>query len=132
MSTSTKTRTTVIAAALGCIALLGILGFRDPAIDPSIRYLAWKHGLVAIDLDRATSEMNLDVHRETLVIGKTRHQLDEQFGYTSSLEQATPYVRNCVLNSPNAKEEVIQIRQSDWVVVMQGRKAVQLLSVEGC
>lgn len=131
MTISTKKRITVLAISLGCVALLGVFT-RDPAVEPSIRYLAWKRGLIGIDLDRATDEMNLDVHREALVIGKTRQQLNEQFGYTSSVDQATPYVRSCVFNSPYSGSEVVQLRRSNWVVVMKGGRAAQLISVEGC
>jgi hypothetical protein len=131
MTISTKQVVIVLAIGLCCVALLVVFS-RDPAVDLSVRYLAWKHGLVRMDLDRATEEMNLDVHRETLVIGKTRQQLNQQFGYTSSLEQATPYVRSCVFNSPDYKSEIVQLRRSNWVVVMRGGRAAQLKSVEGC
>lgn len=132
MTIFTKKQIIVLAIGLGCVALLLGVFTRDPAVDPSIRYLAWKHGLIGMDLDRATGELNLDVHRETLIVGKTRQQLNEKFGFTNSLEEATPYVRSCVLNSPYGKSEVLQLRRSNWVVVMQGRRAAQLISVEGC
>jgi hypothetical protein len=77
MTISTKQLVIVLAIGLCCVAMLGVFS-RDPAVDLSVRYLAWKHGLVGMDLDQATEEMNLDVHRETLVIGKTRQQLNQQ------------------------------------------------------
>jgi hypothetical protein len=127
----TKKRTAIVVIGLACVAFLSVYT-RDPAVDPSIRYLAWKHGLIGMDLDRATGEMNLDVHRDSIVIGKTRQQLNEKFGYTNPLEQATPYVKNCLLNSSHADGDVVQLRRSDWVVLMQDGRAVQLISVEGC
>ena len=53
--------------------------------DPkNIKYVLWKNGLYGMNLDTAIGAMIDDASREKLVIGKTKVQVREKFGYLST------------------------------------------------
>ena len=53
--------------------------------DPkNIKYVLWKNDLYGMNLDTATGTMIGDGSREKLVIGKTKVQVREKFGYLST------------------------------------------------
>src|SRR6266481_3869356 len=62
--------------------------------DPkNIKYVLWKSGLYGMNLDTPTSTMIGDGSREKLVVGKTKVQLREKFGYLSKPADVSPYLR---------------------------------------
>ena len=92
-----------IAAALfvPCsFAFVGMWALAYPEPDPKIiKYILWKHGLYRMNLDTVSDTMIGDANREMLVLGKTKVELREQFGYLSTLSEASPYLRGCYENS---------------------------------
>ena len=105
---------------------------RGPTERTTVRYWAWKHGLVQMDLDRAVDEMVNDPGRDGLVVGKTEPQLRAKFGFTLPVEQASLYVQYCYKNSQYTKDQVFMLRHSNWMVLMRDNKAAQLIRVSGC
>jgi hypothetical protein len=97
-----------------------------------MRYWAWKHGLVQINLDRALDEMVSDPGRDSIILGKTKPELDAKFGFTIPLQQASTYVQYCFKNSQYSTSEAIILRQSNWMVLIQDHKAAKLIRVSGC
>lgn len=123
----------LLIVSLGIIVLVGAVFFRrDSTEATSVRYWAWKHGMVKMDLDRALNEMVNDPGRDSLVLGKTEPELKAEFGFTLPVEQASPYVQYCYNNSQYTKDEVFMLRRSNWMVLMRNGKAAQLLRVSGC
>ena len=123
----------LLAVALCGIVLAVIVFLRpDPIEETSVRYWAWKHGLVTMDLDRALDEMVNDTGRDSLVLGKTKQELDAKFGFTIQVEQASPYVQYCYKNSQYTKSHVVMLRHSNWMVLMRDGIAAELLRVSGC
>ena len=126
----------LLGAALLLFALLVVAGAWQvtyPSDDPkNIRYQLWKAGLPIVDLDRATGTMIGDAHRDELVVGKTRAQLEEKFGYVLTRDQVAPYLRGCIQTSPWKDRNVLFIRSSPWMVVFDGDKATDLVLVKGC
>jgi len=132
-----KTRWILLLSAL-VIAILAITFFLrrpDPIESTSLRYWAWRHGLVKMDSDRALEEMVYDPHRDDIVIGSTEPELIRKFGYVLPVEQASSYVQYCYNNYDNDAhrvDKVFMLRRSNWMVLMKGGKAVELLRVSGC
>jgi hypothetical protein len=101
--------------------------------DPkNIKYVLWKTGLYRMNLDLVTGTMIGDPGREKLVVGKTKSQLRERFGYLLPPAEASPYLRGCYQDSSWKNRDVQFIRKSPWMVVFDGDKASELILVKGC
>jgi len=123
----------LLAVALCGIVFVVMMFLRpDPIEATSVRYWAWKHGLVKMDLDRALDEMVNDPGRDSIVLGKTEAELRAKFEFTLPVEQASPYVQYCYKNSQYTKSQVVMLRHSNWMVLMRDGKAAELLRVSGC
>jgi len=73
-----------------------------------------------------------DTGRDSVVLGKTKSELDAEFGFTIPVEQADSYVQYCYKNSQYTKSKAIMLRQSHWMVLMRDGRAVELIRVSGC
>lgn len=102
--------------------------------------MRWKHGLSRnIGLDSAVAGMTHDTWSVKIVKGKSREQLDIQFGYVRTLDQVTSYLRQCYtlhdasgeLGVPARKKEVVFLRDSWWMVILDGGKVVDLVLCKG-
>lgn len=105
-----------------------------PDGDPkNIKYVFWKAGLYRMNLDMAADTMIGDGGgRDKLVVGKTREQLRNRFGYLLTPTDASQYLRGCYQNSGLKDSDVLFIRQSPWMVVFDGDKATSLVLIKGC
>jgi len=104
-----------------------------PDGDPkNIKYVLWKAGLYRINLDTAAGTMIGDGGRDKLVVGKTKDQLRNKFGYLLTPADASQYLRGCYQSSDWGRKEVLFIRQSPWMVVFDGDKATDLVLIKGC
>jgi hypothetical protein len=104
-----------------------------PPGDPkNLAYVMWKAGLVSIDLDRAADTMVGDSHRDELVVGKTKTQLEKKFGDLRSRDEVTSYLRECSQAPPWKDRNVLFIRRSLWMVVFDHDMATQLVLMKGC
>jgi hypothetical protein len=104
-----------------------------PDGDPkSIKYVLWKAGLYRMNLDTAADTMIGDGGSDRLVIGNTKAQLRNRFGYLLAPADAPQYLKGCYQNSGWKNKEVLFIRQSPWMVVFDGDKATQLVLIKGC
>lgn len=74
-----------------------------------------------------------DSNREGLVIGKSRSQLEQKFGYLTPIEKASPYDQSVwrSLSIDTRNNEVVVLRDSTWLVVFSNGRAVQLVLVKG-
>jgi len=122
------------AAAL-IITALGLAGWQLLIVGPGdprdLRYQAWKLGVYPLRIDDALDIMIRDPHRNSVVIGKTKDQLANRFGFVSSA-QGNSYVRYCFDNSPYRGKSVLFIRNSNWMVLMNDGIADGLLLAKGC
>ena len=101
--------------------------------DPkNIKYVLWKNGLYGMNLDTAIGAMIDDASREKLVVGKTRTQLRERFGYLSTPADVSPYLRGSYQDSAWKDRDALFIRKSPWMVILDGDKATQLVLIKGC
>lgn len=126
-----------VGVILSLCVFIGWLGTYPDAVDPkNLYYVLWKHGLnSSMNLDSALAAMSHDVWPVRRVQGLTREQLQSRFGYTRTLDEATPYLRGCY-SAPEAagqvetkgkKEDVVFLRDSPWMVVIKDEKAVDLI-----
>jgi hypothetical protein len=92
-----------------------------------------------MNLDHAVEAMIHDTWAVKLVKGKTKDQLTEQFGNIRTYNQARPYDQYCA-TSPEAVgqlgihpkgKEVVMLRDSDWLVILDNGKAVDLVLCKG-
>jgi hypothetical protein len=126
-------RTVILALALLFAVLMGWYFTYPSESDPkNIRYVLWKNGLYGMNLDGATGTMIGDVRRDDLVVGRTKGQLRERFGYLLIPADASPYLRGCYQSSSWKDRDVLFIRKSAWMVVFDGDKATELVLIKGC
>jgi hypothetical protein len=125
-----------LVVAVVSAALLAILGWQllypDPGDPKNIKYILWKAGILRIALSQATATMVGDGDRDSLVVGKTRVEIEHRFGPLITIEQATPYLTRCYQQSPWAGRAVSFIADSPWMVVFGGEKANELVLLKGC
>jgi len=101
--------------------------------DPkNIKYVLWKNGLYRMNVDTATGTMIGDGSRQKLVIGKTKVQLREKFGYLSTPADVSQYLRGCYQTSAWKDRDALFIRNSPWMVIFDGDKATELVLIKGC
>ena len=130
---------------LGVFLTLGFfetwMGLYPDNSDPkNIYYVLWKHGLNKnMDLDNAVGTMTHDTWAVTQVEGLTKEQLKSHFGAIHTVEEARPYLKLCYTNGQAVGErgtyadgkEVVFLRDSAWMVIMQQGKAVDLILCKG-
>lgn len=123
---------TGVFAVVFVFATAWVLTYPDG--DPkNIKYVFWKAGLYRMNLDMAVGTMIGDGGgRDKLVVGKTREQLRNRFGYLLRPADASQYLRGCYQNSAFKDSEVLFIRRSPWMVVFNGDKATRLVLIKGC
>jgi len=101
--------------------------------DPSgLKYVLWKHGLSKMDLDTATATMVGDANRDSIVLGRSRAQLQNRFGYLQTTSETSEYNRTCYQNSAWKSGNVAFIRRSPWLIVFDNDKATALVLMKGC
>jgi hypothetical protein len=124
----------VLMIVVGAVAIFfGGWSLAYPPPDPkSIQYVLWKADLYKLALPDATGAMVGDPHRDDLVLGKTRAQLEKRFGPLVPLADAPPYLRACYQDSDWKTRDVLFIANSEWMVVFDGGKAVDLVLMKGC
>ena len=127
------------------ILSLGVLitwmGTYPDAVDPkNIYYVLWKHGLNDnMNIDSALVAMSHDAWPVRRLQGLTKDQLKVRFGFTRTLDEATPYLRSCYATpgaagqkeTPGSREGVVFLRDSPWMVVMKSGKAADLILCKG-
>jgi hypothetical protein len=102
------------------------------ASDPkNIEYVFWKAGLYRLNPDTAVETMIGDASRDKLVLGKTKIELRNKFGYLVKPGDASEYLRGCYENSSWKDKDVLFIRQSPWMIVFDGDRATSLVLVKG-
>jgi hypothetical protein len=109
--------------------------------DPgNIDYVLWKHGLNQnMNLDYAVAAMTHDVWPVRLVEGKSKDELKNRFGYIRALSEARPYDQLCYtipetrgqLGIHPTGKEVVFLRDSDYMVILDNGKAVDLVHCKG-
>src|ERR1700685_2283719 len=127
----TKSRIRIAALALTFLAAVIIvwaLSFPSDADPKNIKYVLWKNGLYEMNLDAATNTMIGDGNREKLVIGKSKVQLREKFGYLSTPADVSQYLRGCYQTSAWKDRDALFIRNSPWMVIFDGDKATELVT----
>jgi hypothetical protein len=130
--------------AIGMMFSFGIFVFWVTAYpeeyDPkNIDYVLWKHGLNKnMNLDDAVGAMTHDAWSERLVVGLTKAQLKTRFGEVRTLKEARPYLQGCDNNQAvgelgvhPAGGEVVFLRNSDWMVILESGRAVDLVLCKG-
>ena len=73
-----------------------------------------------------------DPKSDLLVVGKTKKELRDRFGFLLSSAEASPYLRACYESSAWRDRSVSFIRNSPWMVVFKGDKASELVLIKGC
>ena len=122
----------IILAFLFIVIGTWVLAYPSDSDPKNIKYVLWKAGLYKMDLDLAAGTMIGDANRNKLVLGKTKMQLRDRFGYLLAPADASAYLRGCSQASPWKGRDVLFIRQNPWMIVFDGDRATDLVLVKGC
>ena|SRR5436190_23848395 len=118
--TKSLARTVALALTIFIAVIIGWATTHPSDSDPkNIKYVLWKNDLYGMNLDTATGTMIGDASREKLVIGKTKVQLREKFGYLSMPEDMSQYLKGCY-QAAWKDRDVLFIRNSPWMVIFDG------------
>lgn len=125
--------------AWGLVAILIAVGitiwqltYDSPGDRKDLRYQGWKLGIYPMDSAEALGTMTHDISPDRLVVGKTKEELIKKFGYISTIDQSSTYVRYCLFNSSYTGKQVFTLRSSNWMVLMNNGRATDLILVKGC
>ncbi len=131
----------IVSAATLLVVGISWLALYPEEYDPkNMHYVLWKHGLSEhINLDNAVGGMTHDTSAVNIVKGMSKEQLNHRFGFIRTLDQVTPYLRECYKLSGTAGElgvpangkEVVFLRNSWWMVILDDGKAVDLVLCKG-
>jgi hypothetical protein len=105
--------------------------------DPKgVRYILWKEDILPMNLDKAADTMMGDADRDSLVIGKTKQQLQDRFGFILPIRKSTIglyFIRYCEpIDGWKANDDIFTIRDTWWVVHFAAGKAVDMRVAKGC
>jgi hypothetical protein len=126
-------RILIVVLAVAFVGLAAWALTYPSANDPkNPRYVFWKAGLYGMNPDIATETMIGDSGRDKIVVGKTKLQLRNKFGYLVAPADASPYLMGCYKTSPWKDRDALFIRKSPWMVVFDGERATDLVLVKGC
>ncbi len=106
--------------------------YHGPDEPKDLRYKGWKLGVYPMNPDKALETMVGDTYPDKLVVGKTEAELKKKFGYVTPLERTSEYVKYCYNNSDRRGQDVLMLRNSNWMVVMKNGRAQELVLVKGC
>ncbi len=129
----------VFLLSLGVFAIWTTV-YSDPFDPKNIHYVLWKHGFnKGMNLDSALVAMSHDNWPNKLAQTLTGKELRNRFGYIRAFHEVTPYLRECYTTPGSAgqaethgkKENVVFLRDSPWMVVMQNERAVDLILCKG-
>ena len=95
------------------------------------RYLGWRYGLPTLSTEDALLTMAVDSHHDDLVIGKSRDELEKRFGFVTTLAETDDYNRACY-REYHKGDQVLFLRKSRWMIVMQDNRAKEMIYVKGC
>jgi len=131
--TKSFARTLALALTIFITVVLGwVVAYPSDSDPRNIKYILWKSGLYPMNLDKATGTMIGDGSSDRLVVGKTKVQLREKFGYLLPPADVSQYLRGCYQTSPRKDRDALFIRNSPWMVIFDGEKATELVLIKGC
>jgi hypothetical protein len=131
--TKSLARTVALALTFFIAIIIGWAVIYPSNSDPkNIKYVLWKNGLYGMNLDTATGTMIGDGSSKKLVVGKTKVQLREKFGYLSTPAELSQYLRGCYQTSAWKDKEALFIRNSPWMVIFEGGIATEVVLIKGC
>jgi hypothetical protein len=109
-------KTVALALAFFIAVVIGWAVTYPSDSDPkNIKYVLWKNGLYGMNLDVATGTMIGDGSREKLLIGKSKVQLQEKFGYLSTPADVSQYLRGGYETSAWKDRDALFIRNNPWI-----------------
>jgi|SRR5208283_231236 len=125
-------RIVIVVLTLVLVCISGwVLTYPESSDPKNIKYVLWKAGFHTMDLDLATGTMIGDRGRDSLVLGKTKAQLRDRFGFLLLPAEASPYLRGWHQDTEWKDTAGVFIRDSPWFVVLDGDRATGLVLVKG-
>jgi hypothetical protein len=125
-----KRITLVCLAAIAAFLLLWEIMYPDRDDPKNLHYVGWKYHLLPMDPHRALGIMPEDRTSEQLVLGKSKVELENRFGFVLTKDQVRPYLRDyCAAARPGA--DVLFLNANDYMVVMKDGRAAELVLCKG-
>ncbi len=122
-------------AVLLLAAVIGawIVSYPDRDDPKNIRYVLWKNGLSAMDLNQAVYVLGRDPDgRARLINGKTETELRDRFGVVVRPSKASPWLRRCFENSDWKRADARFIRNTSLIVVFKNGRATNSWVFKPC
>jgi hypothetical protein len=93
-------------------------------------YVLWKYHLAPMNLDRATANVGIDPDRNSMILGRTKAELTQRFGYLKTPFAVRPYLRDyCLAFRPNA--DAMFLRNQDMMIVFRDESAIEVVTCKG-
>jgi hypothetical protein len=122
------------AAFIGALLALTLgawqISYPDHNDPKNLRYTFWKRGLASFDLDQACGTMIEDRNARSLVIGKSKEQLQGRSGFLTRPSEAGPYLERAYAVHGKG-QDAAYIRRSPWLVIFHGGRATDLILMKG-
>jgi hypothetical protein len=142
--TLSKLTHVLVGVALGILFSYAYFHYQETSypdgFDPkNIAYVLWKKGQNRnVNLDDAVAAMTHDTWAVRLVEGQTVDELKARFGFVRTLNEARPYLQLCYTSGAVGEhgivasgKQVLFLRDSAWMVILDKGKAVDLVLCKG-
>jgi hypothetical protein len=123
-----------IIISVPVLVLGGWLSLYPERADPkNLGYILWKHNLYSMAIPDAAAAMIGDPNRDSLVVGKSKEELNMRFGHLHSVSEAPSYLRHCYHEyGEEPGHEPRFIADSDWMIIFAGNRAIRLVNIKSC
>ena len=113
------------------LGVWGLLLYPDPNDPKNMRYVLWRDLGVPMDLDRATYVFGSDGPHQYRLLGMTKDELRERFGYLTPVEKASSELQYCYRTYRKGKD-ILYVRRSDIELMFEHDRVVEVTISKGC
>ena len=101
--------------------------------DPkNIKYVLWKHRLNPwMNLSVAAETVVHDRNRELLIVGSSKEDLRQRFGYMTATSTRSAYFQKCAALNPKEHDDALYLRQTDLIVFFRDNLAIKQFLCKG-
>ena len=99
--------------------------------DPKgLHYVLWKHHLAYMDVERASEIITHDRDRNSMILGRTKAELTQRFGYLKSPAEVRLYLRDYCWGARPGSDAMF-LRDRDLMIVFTDGRATDIVTCEG-
>lgn len=121
----------VLALLFAVFVGLWISIFAAPSDPHNLSYFLWKHGFLGLSHSKIYAGMVNDRRRETLVLGKSKEEINTRLGPLRNPLEASPYLRSYYEHGPYKGQDAAYLDDSILLIVFEGGRATDMVIVKG-